>query len=366
MKRASLLVWFFIVIVACGGSKVTNTATPASVGSNITSNSEINNDKKRVKVTTSAPDFIKQGESVTIKYDANESIDSAVLYIRNQRVSATAINNGWRVNTTLETRVGNTNYKVVVYKDGLDYSTLGKYLVISGITTEKYVAKAVKSYTHNTDAYTQGLEFYNGKLYESSGEYGKSFVQIMDFPSMKVNKRVALESKYFGEGLTILNDAVYVITWRENSCFILSPTDLSIIKEMSYNGEGWGITNDGEYLYMSDGSQYIYKIDPTDFKQVDRLEVIQGGSMIYNINEMEWIDGEIWANIYTTNDIVKINPKTGVVTGVIDASGLLSANDYNNNTDVLNGIAYDRATKKVYLTGKNWPKLFEVAIEKVK
>ena len=225
-----------------------------------------------------------------------------------------------------------------------------------------YGVRIVKTYPHSTTAYTQGLEFHDGFLYESSGEYGKSYMHRMTFPAMKSEKRVSLEPQYFGEGLTVMNGKLYLLTWESQKGFVYDAATLKREKEFDYATEGWGITNDGKRLYMSDGSEYIYLLDPETLKTEGRIQVYSNEGPVRLLNELEWIDGEIWANVYGYDLIVRIDPKTGAVTGMIDASGLLEPSDISRETDVLNGIAYSDG--KIYLTGKNWNKLFEAEIFK--
>lgn len=359
MKRLlSLPILFIAFLVACGGGRAS--VAPSAVAPKI---NDTNTDKRdNIKIDLKAEKSFRQGEEIVINYTVSGEYDSLKLTIRNEDVDIKPINNRWVIPTSKETKVGVTNYKVTIYKDENRISRVGNFTILPDQIVTQYKARALKIYPHSRNSYTQGLEFYNGMLYESSGEYGKSFVHILEFPSMKSKTNSNLNSKLFAEGLTFIGDKLYLLTWQENKCLVLDPKTLKQTAEFQYNTEGWGITNDKKYLYMCDGTQYIYIIDPLTFKQIDRLEVMLGNKPVMELNELEWIEGEIWANVFTTDNIVRINPKTGVVTGVVDASGLLLQSDYDKNTNVLNGIAYDSKEKKIYLTGKNWPKLFEVVV----
>lgn len=224
-----------------------------------------------------------------------------------------------------------------------------------------YVVKNV--YPHSTKSYTQGLQYVDGVLWEGTGEWGKSVLQKVDLESGKCEVLVRLPKSEFGEGITVLGDKVYQLTWTNNVAHVY---DLKgkLIKNERYSGEGWGLTTDGKTLYMSDGSTYIYKVNPETFKREGKITVTLRGHAIEYINELEWIEGKIWANVYTTHEILIINPETGVVEGVVSFADLLKEEDTTADTDVFNGIAYDKEQNRIFVTGKNWNKLYEVEIIK--
>jgi glutamine cyclotransferase len=222
---------------------------------------------------------------------------------------------------------------------------------------------------HDPGAYTQGLQFYNGKLYEGTGDYENSSLRIVDIKTGKPEKNYKMGSKeIFGEGITIFKNKIYQLTWQSNKIFVYNLDDIMhVIKTLSWPSEGWGITNDGNSLIMSDGSDKIYYVLPDEEKNTMRqlkiITVADNTGSLDNINELEFIDGYIYANRYQTNDILKIDTANGHVVGKMDLTGLLAqydAKEINSNTDVLNGIAYDSTTKKLYITGKRWPKMFQV------
>ncbi len=366
MKRRVYAYIFLTVLIACGGNSVKNEAKNVSKsGTKSTLNDVTVTDTPKLKVK--APKSVKQGEDVVIEYQPSGSIDSVVLYINNKIVGSPSVGGKWVILTNEDSRVGLINYKIEGFntKGRSKSTTLGRYMVTPAKDALRYKAVAIANYPHEKLSYTQGLEFRGDRLIESSGEYGKSFIQIQEFPSMRIIKRVNLASHLFAEGITVVGDKLYQLTWREGICLIYDANTLEKIGEKHYSSEGWGLTTDGKLLYMTDGSQYIYILDAQTFKQVDRLEVLNGENTETNLNELEWINGEIWANIYTEDRIVRINPKSGAVVGVVDASGLLKGNEYDSSTDVLNGIAYNPKDKSIYLTGKNWPKLFKVRIDKI-
>lgn len=248
-------------------------------------------------------------------------------------------------------------------KDG---KTRNDYRIVKvlpdNIPTE-YTAEVITEYPHLTTSYTQGLEFDGDQLYEGTGgtgSLGQSLLAKVDLNTGKHTQQVLLGEKYFGEGITILGDYVYQLTWKEHTCFVYDKNTLEEVKTFTYTGEGWGLTNDGEYLIMSDGSERIYYRDPTTFAIKKTIEVYSNIGATKGLNELEYINGKIYANIYTTNQIVIFDALSGVVTGNIDAS--IIALDYRKTGEVLNGIAYKKSTQQLFITGKNWPNLLEIGL----
>lgn len=227
----------------------------------------------------------------------------------------------------------------------------------------KYGCSVKAEYPHKRSSYTQGLQFIDGELWEGTGEWGESALQKVELQSGNTEVLARLPKSEFGEGITVLNDKVYQLTWTNNTVHVYD-LDGKHLKDMRYQGEGWGLTSDGEKLYMSDGTERIFRIDPETFKREATLVVTMRGEPVQYINELEWIEGRIWANVYTTDYILIINPENGVVEGLVNCEGLLSKKDMMLDTDVFNGIAYDALEKRIFVTGKRWPKLFEVEIIK--
>jgi glutaminyl-peptide cyclotransferase len=229
----------------------------------------------------------------------------------------------------------------------------------------------VKDYPHDTASFTQGLIFYKGTLYESTGNptptpNNGSWLGPVDITTGKQTKKVKLPQEIFGEGITILNDNVYQITWQSRKGFVYDLSTFKKIKEFTYNHEGWGITNNGKELIVSDGSSNLYFWDPVTLKEIRRISVQDNNGLRNNINELEFIDGAVYANVWQTNEILKIDPVSGNVTGKLDMSGLKQSYPElvgsSDSDKVLNGIAWDSSGNRMFVTGKNWSKLFELKL----
>lgn len=237
--------------------------------------------------------------------------------------------------------------------------------ILSDVYPVNYTAEVVKVYPHKTTSYTQGLEFDGDQLYEGTGgmgSTGKSMIAKVDLESGETVLREDLGSEFFGEGITIVEDELFQLTWQQNKCFVYDKNSFEKKKEYTYTGEGWGLCNDGEMLIMSDGSERLYFRDPSNFALKKTIEVYSNMGAVKQLNELEYIEGKIYANVYQSNTIVIIDPKTGIVTGEIDAS--IITLDYRKSGEVLNGIAYKKSTKQLFITGKNWPSLIEIALVK--
>ena len=229
---------------------------------------------------------------------------------------------------------------------------------------ERFGYEIVKSYPHDPGAFTQGLTIADGQLYEGTGLYGQSSLRRVDLQDGAALQRIELDSQYFGEGIAVVGDRIVQLTYQTGVGFVYDRKTFAKLREFKYSGEGWGLTYDGQRLIMSDSTDTLRFWDPETFEEVGRLRVRDGNVPVANVNEMEFVDGAIYANIWNQERIARIDPKTGVVTAWIDMSNLLTATERARGVDVLNGIAHDPKTGNFLITGKLWPWVFEVKFVK--
>jgi len=227
-----------------------------------------------------------------------------------------------------------------------------------------YTYQVFNTYPHDQSAFTEGLVFEDGVLYEGTGLYEYSNLRRVELETGKLLQVRELPNQYFGEGITIYKNKIIQLTWKSHLGFVYDKYNFELLQEFNYPTEGWGITYDGNYLIMSDGTSTLHFLDPETFEEISQLEVYENDIPVIKINELEYVQGEIFANIWLTDRIARINPLTGQVTGWIDLKGILSPEDCSGEVDVLNGIAYDVKNNRLWVTGKFWPKLFEIELIK--
>src|SRR6185295_796455 len=223
--------------------------------------------------------------------------------------------------------------------------------------------EVVNSYPHDSTSFTQGLLWRDGGFYESTGMYGESKLRRLEFPSGKVLKEVSLADDLFGEGLALVDTRLIQLTWTTHRGFTYDIQSFKKLEEFRYDTEGWGLTYDGTNLILSDGSSDLFYLDPHSFKVVKKLAVTRNGQPVNELNELEFIEGEIWSNVWQTDLILRIDPATGRVTSFLNMKDLLAHSDRTGREDVLNGIAYDAEKKRIFVTGKRWPRIFEIKIK---
>jgi glutamine cyclotransferase len=230
-------------------------------------------------------------------------------------------------------------------------------------TVPVYGYETVNVFPHDPNAFTQGLVFYEGHLIESTGQAGRSSLRRVELNTGNVRQRVDVPAPYFAEGATLLKGKIYQLTWQQGEGFIYDALSFDKIGHFNYAGEGWGLTNDGQSLILSDGTNQIRFLDPSTFQVTKTISVTQRKAPVTQLNELEYIKGEIYANIWHANQIARINPETGAVIGWIDLSGIISPGELHDEEAVLNGIAYDEAHDRLFVTGKLWPKVFEIKLK---
>ncbi len=261
----------------------------------------------------------------------------------------------------------NVCLKVTDSEGEMDIAT--HQIAVSGIplidSTLNYTYRIVNTYPHDTEAFTQGLSYYNDYLYEGTGSYGQSALRKVDLESGEVVRQIDISSDYFGEGIAVFENNIYQLTWLSKKGFIYTINNFESLGEFAYKTEGWGLTHDGDHFILSDGSSRLQFLDSQTFQVQHSLSVIDKDGPVSNLNELEYINGSIYANIWYSDWIIIINPENGYVTGKVDLSGLLKPEDISPDTNVLNGIAYDSKNHRIFVTGKRWPKLFEIELVEV-
>lgn len=297
--------------------------------------------------------------TVNLSNDKGITADSVAYFLNKERLKVSGNE------ISLEGhKLGQRSINAKIYKDGKEYSASDDITVVSAIKPKIYTYKVIETYPHDIRAYTQGLEFHNDTLYESTGQYKQSSLRKTDYKTGKVLQQVDLIDSYFGEGLTILNNKIYQLTWRENTGLIYNLKTLEQTGTFVYgkSREGWGLCQDGKYIYKSDGTEKIWRLNPNTLAEMDYIEIFTNTSKINSVNELEWVDGKIYANVYQKSSIAIIDPSNGAVEGVIDLSDLKDKVTQHPTLDVLNGIAYKGEPNILYITGKNWDKLFKIEI----
>jgi glutaminyl-peptide cyclotransferase len=321
-----------------------------------------------VRLVSPKPDkVIHCGDSVNIVYEQNDTtvtIDSVAVFNGKDPALSAAGNPGnlyWKTN---QCKAGQTTLRVVIYfADSLEETHNINIVLLSDIVPVNYKYRVIRKYNHDNQAYTQGLIYDKGILYESTGLEGKSSVRMVNISSGKPEILTALAPQYFGEGIALYKDELYQITYKTQVGFVYNKNTLSQIRTFDYQiNEGWGLTTNGNHLIMSDGSSQLFFIEPEYFTQVDKIQVYDHKGMIDSLNELEYINGKVLANVYGQTYIVIIDPETGKVTGKLEMEGLMPPGSKNDYSKVLNGIAWNPATGHLYITGKNWPVLYEVEV----
>jgi glutamine cyclotransferase len=309
--------------------------------------------------TSAKKDKISFGKTVmfSIINKKNHEITNLSYFVNDVKIDAPKFrfDSGKLGTKTLKTTF-NYNNDIVILKKQIEVLAQNKPKVLN--------FEIINEYPHDIKAYTQGLEFYNGELYESTGQRGTSTLRKVDYKTGEVVRKIDLDPKHFGEGLTVLNDEIYQLTWESRVGFVYNPTDFTKTKTFNYkkSNQGWGICNDGKTLYKSDGTEKIWTLNPETLEEEDYIQIYNNSSRINSVNELEWIDGKIYANIYQRNGIAIINPTNGAVEAVVNCNSLRKKVTQHGKLDVLNGIAFNPDTKTIFVTGKNWDKLFEIKL----
>ncbi|WP_396637688.1 glutaminyl-peptide cyclotransferase [Maribacter sp. R77961] len=310
---------------------------------------------------------VKQNDvlGISVKNIKDKTIDSIVYSLDENEIPV----DGNEINLNV-TKLGNKELKATVTYEGNTVSVTKKIKILAASAPEIYTYTILNEYPHDTNSYTQGLEFYNDTLYESTGKRGRSFLRKLDFKTGKVFQQIDLDKTYFGEGITILNNKIYQLTWQSGLGFIYDVNGLKKLDNFQYgkSREGWGLANDGSKIYKSDGTEKIWTLNPETLVEEGYIETVTNSSVFNKANELEYVDGKLYANVYQKPSVMIIDSNSGAIEGVINFGGLsdkVTKTDTWVATDnVLNGIAYHPTRKSFFVTGKDWDKLFEVQIHK--
>lgn len=358
MKNLNLLSLIFIlisVISACHKeNKKINNIQNNSIGGVYNPNVIIKTSKNRYKIGDTISGFISIADS--------SAFDSAVIFFNSKKILTTTERNTNLTLFSATLNVGEKSIEVIAYSSKKSKSFKKYVKLLSDITPEIKTYKVIKEYPHDRNAYTQGLVFWNDTMYESTGLRTKSTLRKTDFKTGEVLYSITLGNNLFGEGITILNNKIIQVTWQNHEGIVYNLDNFQKITTFSYPTEGWGLATDGKVIYLSDGTNIIQILEPNSYSKIGEIEVYDNNGPVKLLNELEYINGLIYANVYTMDYIVVIDPKTGKVLENINMSGLLPNSLRDQTTDVLNGIAYDSKRNKIYVTGKNWPRLYEIKI----
>jgi glutamine cyclotransferase len=360
MKLHTLLLLFLVTLgVSCTRN--------GSTSSNDAASKKDSTQSQLIVLEPVGGSHFKFGDNIHFKFGVQSGmmVDSSVVYVGSKRIFKTDSLLSTYVLDGEKLHCGQVSVKARFYlkdKSVKDCQTV--IYVVSDVQPESWSYKVLKTYPHDIEAYTQGLLYNNGFLYESTGLKGKSSIRKYTFPDLKIVYSNNVDSKYFAEGLALYQNKLYQLTWQEQTCFVYNSSDLQPIKNMSYSiAEGWGLVTYNQNFLMSDGSSNIYIIDPETFNVVDQFGVSTDQEPVKELNELEIADGYLFANIYGSDNIAVIEIGTGKVKAMLDMSGLLSEKDKHANIDVLNGIAL-LPNGNLLITGKNWPKMFEISLVK--
>ena len=310
-------------------------------------------------------EVVKSGDELSLKLSYGDAlVDSVQYYIDTLKIGVKNDTAQFNV-TTAELPLGSRLITAKIYRKGVAEEATSNIVLVSATKPANYSYKIIKTYPHDTSSYVEGLEFHDGVFYESAGNYAESSLRKVSLEG-KVLQQKDVDKQYFAEGITVIGDKIIQLTYREKVGFEYDKATFKLLKTFPYNhaSEGWGLTFDGETIYNTDGSNRIYKLDKNTYLPKGSIEVYDDKGPVDSLNELEWIDGKLYANIYTSELIAIINPQTGAVEAYINMMGLPHGELEDPQQDVLNGIAYDKAGKRLFVTGKKWDKMFQIEVLK--
>lgn len=333
----------------------------------ITSATSCSETTYKFKLNTPKKTTLNKNETISFTQESGGIVDSIQLFVGNKKI---AINDKSATINTSDLGIGKHLVTALVFVPK-KVKKITSFIEVFPTTEPKlYGYKIVNEYPHDSKAFTQGLEFYNGFLYETTGRHGESWLRKVDYKTGKVLQQKDLDKQYFGEGMTIYNDKIYWLTWKFGKGFIYNLENFDEIGNFKYQKsiEGWGLTHNSEYLIKSDGTSKIWFLDPQTLEECYYIQAYTNKISLEKLNELEWVEGKIYANYWQKPLIAIINPSNGVIEGIVDLTNLskkmFSEQELEEGDDVLNGIAYDSKNKRLFVTGKHWNKLYEIEIVK--
>ena len=351
-----------LIVASCGNNSTDNTNNNSSNNNLVKKEQVAAQLEFKTKADSKGEFIVEETPTIFVSQKDTVSFDSIQFYFAKAYLETTTkLPFDIKINENNK-KTGRINFEARVFKNGTTNIQKFPIRFLSDIKPKIYSYEVVRTYPHDKKAFTQGLVFENGFFFEATGEHGKSSIRKVQVGTGDVIQSYSVSPEIFGEGITIFGDKIIQLSWKANRGFVYDKKTFQLLQEFSYPTEGWGLTNDGKYLLMSDGSNKIYFLDTESYSEVSRIEVYDDKGIVDSLNELEFIDGEIYANVYQTDKIARIDPATGKVLSYIDLNGILSFKDRERDTDVLNGIAYDFENQKLFVTGKRWPKLFEIKL----
>jgi glutamine cyclotransferase len=296
--------------------------------------------------------------------DNNKLPDSVLIYFDSKLVKSIR-SEPWEysIPPSFTSSTGRKSLKVSAYRGGKPQNTITRFMIVySDVVPKRYGFKVLHTYPHDRDAFTQGLVYENGTVYEGTGQEAGSSLREVNLETGNVIRQHNLEGSLFGEGIAVYGDRIFQVTWENKVGFVYDKSTFKLKNKIYYSTQGWGLTTLNDKIVMSDGTNVLYFYDPESFTVVSRIEVYNNKEKVDSLNELEYINGEIWANIWMSDLIARIDPASGKVLSYINLKGILSDSDRTPETDVLNGIAFDKNSNRIFVTGKRWPKLFEIKV----
>jgi len=350
ISQIKTLLFIGIVVVfvgACKNSSTYRSFLSPEVGQNVSSGTEV---------------------EVKILFGKEKKVDSVVYLIDSTKFASKADTTSIKLKTE-GLKLGSHLLTAKIYGEGSTEELTANINVLAAKAPIEYTYKVIKTLPHDTSSYVEGLEYHDGFFYESAGNYGNSSLRKVEPATGKVLQSTPVDKKYFAEGITVIGDKIIQLTYQEKMGFVYDKATLKKLSEFSYTTgkEGWGLAFDGQKVLNTDGTDTIFFLDKNDYRRIGSITVYDNKGPIENLNELEFIDGKIYANVYTTDTILIINPENGAVEGRINLSGIFPARDYfktdfERGNNVLNGIAWDAKGRRLFVTGKKWPKIFEIKL----